>query len=396
MRIPAMAWIAAATLVLGRQSQADPLLEITLPGLQTTAPVLHTKLNHYLSPTEFPAVGSEERYWACLVSLDPINRKGVLRHEGRDRMIEFTLLPYASLYYRGAPAALGDFPEGTMVEAWGYGDTTTQTLKHILRLSDDFSVKSFANQAYRIDAIDLGQRTFSATIVSAPRTSSAAYEVSTQTTSPPTSGAAETKVQFQFNDQTRWYRGKCVSEPAKLAIGQTIKVNFIRKFNNDSPVITRCKEVWLDMESQDLATALQYKSFVSYARDRGFPLRIDTVEDKTRVLTATLLETGLPSVHTEWKIGPGHDLSPAAASLRMWEPAGGQGGPDRIGGVTITAIEEMPVGYGCGGAKITLTVPYLIEGFRPGCILKLYANGMHCPCLPIEERLPKEFDPFQR
>ena len=378
------------------QAPGDPLDELTLPGLQLTAPVLREKSNKDVPPTPFPSVGSEERYWASLVSLDPLNRKGLLRHEGRDRMLEFTLLPYASLYYRGAPAALGDFPEGTMVEVWAYGDPTTQTPKHILRLSDDFSVNSFAQQAYRVDAIDQGKRTFTATIVTAPRDTPAKFVLGQPTTSPPTLKADEAKVVFQFNDQTRWYRGKSLSDPSELAVGQVIKTNFIRKFNNDPPLITRCKEVWLDLESQDLATALQLKSFINYTRDRGFPLRVDTIDNTKKILTATLLETGLPNVWKDWKVGPGNDLSPAAASLRMWEPNGGQGGPDRIMNVTITAIEEVPVGYGQGGAKLTMTVPYLLEAFRTGYILKLYANGMYCPCLPIEERLPKEFDPFLR
>lgn len=86
----------------------------------------------------------------------------------------------------------------------------------------------------------------------------------------------------------------------------------------------------------------------------------------------------------------------AAASLRMWEPNGGQGGADRVSNVGLTALEELPVGYGCGGAKLTFTLPYLLEAFRPGCILKLYPNGTEVPTLPIEERLPKDFDPFLR
>jgi hypothetical protein len=79
----------------------------------------------------------------------------------------------------------------------------------------------------------------------------------------------------------------------------------------------------------------------------------------------------------------------------MWEPAGGQGGPDAVG-VTMNSIEGLPVGNGCGGAQMTLTVPFLLEGFRPGNILKFYPNGSSIPILPFEERMHDEYDPFLR
>lgn len=388
-------WVALAIVVAAEsRSPAEPIEELTLPRLQTTAPLLQIK-NKMIPPREFPPVGSEERYWACLVSVDPINRRGVLRHEMRDRMIEFTLLPYAALYYRGAPASLADFPIGTMVEVWAYGDRTSSTPKHVLRFSDDFSVKSFANQAYRIDGVDPGRRTFSATLLAAPRTSPPPYEMSLRTSSSPSPAAEETKIEFSFTDQTRWYRGRSLAEASDLAVGQLIKVNFMRKLLNlHPPVITRCSEVWLDAESQDLATALQLKSFTVYLRDRGYPLRIDTVDNQEKVLTATLLETGLP--YQDWKIGKPQQLSPAAASLRTWEPNGGQGGSDSVSNVILIAVDEVPAGYGCAGVRLTLKVPYLIEGFRPGFLLRIWPAGIRGPQLPIEERLPKEFDPFLR
>lgn len=375
----------------------EPVRELTLPGLRLVQPTLTgTRPNTYYAPTEFPPVDSEQRYWACLVQSDPINRKGILRHENRDRLLTFSLLPSAMLFYRGAPASLADIPEGTMVEVWAYSDTDSQTPRHVLRISDDFSVKAFARQNYRVDSVKPAEWLFTATLITANRDTPAPYEISRATTSLPSPPAEESQVVFRYNDQTRWYLGDRIVDSSALVVGQQIQTNYIRRFNNDHPVITRCTEVWLDQPSQDLATRLQLKSFVNHQRDRGYPLRIDSVDDAARRIVATLLETGLDRPHREWRPGTGYYMSPASASLRMWEPAGGQGGPDGIGNVTLVKLEETPVGYGSGGAQVTLEVPYLVEGFRPGHILKVYPPGVNCPCLPIEERLPKEFDPFLR
>ncbi len=345
---------------------------------QTVPPKLRTKSDQFVSPLEFPKADSESRLWACLVSTDPINRRGVLRLEDRDRLLEFTLHPAAPLFYCGAPASLADFPTGCMVEIWGYGDEATQLPRNILRMSDDFSVKSFSKKAYRIDSIDTDKQKFSATLVDDPRSDGWPYEPSL------TSGGrllidspAETQkpIEFSFDGQTRWYIGNRFADANDLAVGQLIKTNFIRKFYDGPPLITRCTDVWLDMNSQDQVTKRQLKSFIAYTRDRGFPLRVDAIDDENKVLTVTLLETGLNDIFKEWKVGQVHDLSAATTTLRMWEPNGGQSVPDRMFGVNITAIEELPIGYGCGGAKLTFNVPMLYEAYRPGTIIKLYPSG---------------------
>jgi len=177
-------------------------------------------------------------------------------------------------------------------------------------------------------------------------------------------------------------------------VGQRIQTNFIRNFSPGPPLKTLCNEVWLDTQSQDLATLNQLKAFTEYSRDRGFPLRVDAIDDEKKEVQLTLLETGLNSIFKEWKIGETHDFSAAATTLRIWEPNGGQSVPDRMFNVKLTAIEELPIGYGSGGAKMTFTVPILYEAYLKGTIINLYPGGRSVTTLPIEERLPKEFDQF--
>ena len=359
-------------------------------------PVLKTKTGKIVSPLEFPAVDSEERFWACLVSSDPINRRGVLRWEQRDRMFEFELLPYAPLFYRGAPACLADIPTGTMLEVWGYGDEKTNLPRNILRMSDDFSVKAFQQQVYKVDAIDADKKSFQASLVKRDPAHSQAY-VPADLKKDQSDLAPDSKpVTFSFNDQTDWYIGNRLATHEDLSVGQTILTNFIRKFYDGPPLITRCTEVWLDLESQDLATRKQFKAFQSYQRDRGFPLRVDRVDDAKKLVEVTLLETGWNDIFREWKPGTVHDFCASTTQLRTWEPNGGQSVPDRMFGIVIQEIKETPIGYGNGGVSMLVQVPRLYEAYRPGTIIKLYPSNHPVPILPIEERLPKEFDTFLR
>ena len=266
-------------------------------------------------------------------------------------------------------------------------------------MSDDFSVKSFSDLAYRVVEVDLQKRMFTATLVPLPRSSPSLYiavlTAGGKVSSTPSDDRTN-KIEFSFNAQTAWYIGSRFAEPTDLAVGQLIKANFIRKFFAGPPLITRCHEVWLDVESQDLATSRQLRSVTAYLRDRGFPLRVDSIDDANKLLKPTLLESGLHQISKEWKVGQTHDLSASTTLLRMGEPNGGQSVPDRMSGVTLKSIEELPIGYGCGGESLTFSVPMLYEAYRPGTILKLYPQGHAVPILPIEERMPKEFDTFLR
>jgi hypothetical protein len=360
------------------------------------APTLRYGNGQVIASHEFPPVGSEERFWACLVSSDPINRCGVLRWETRDRMIEFTLLPYAPIFYRGAPASLADIPPGTMVEVWAFRDEVSSLPRNVMRLSDAFSMQRFSDISYKVESIDLDRGSFTAIATKRAVDESDVYKPAQPTNGSISATFEDQPVSFSFNGQTKWYIGDRIASKSDLAVGQQINVNFIRKFYDGPPLITRCTEVWLDEESHSLAARNQLAAFQSYQRDRGFPLRVDAVDDAKKQVWVTLLETGWNDIHKEWKPDTTHDFSASTTSLRSWEPNGGQGGPDRMFGVHLLEITETSIGYGNGGAKMLFEVPLMYEAYRVGTIIKLYPNNHPVPILPIEERMPKEFDTFLR
>src|SRR3954463_8108956 len=105
-----------------------------------------------LQPGEFPPEGSAHYLAGEMIQMDHVNRTGTLRPDRRndqrtddyDRPMPFTLLPYGSMRYQGAPAELRDIPIGTPLHGLFYfepeaGKDGKGAFTQAFRLEDDFS-----------------------------------------------------------------------------------------------------------------------------------------------------------------------------------------------------------------------------------------------------------------
>src|SRR5215217_7747372 len=81
-----------------------------------------------LAPGEFPPEGTSHAIAGELIALDHVNRAGTLRPDRTDAQrrgdwdlpLDFTMLPYGSIRYVGAPATLKDIPIGTHLHGQFY------------------------------------------------------------------------------------------------------------------------------------------------------------------------------------------------------------------------------------------------------------------------------------
>ena len=95
------------------------ILSSTVNGQLSTA--AESGEPYQLKPAVFPPAGTSHAIAGELIALDHVNRTGTLRPDRTDAQrrgdwdlpLHFTLLPYGSLRYHGAPAALKDIPLGT-------------------------------------------------------------------------------------------------------------------------------------------------------------------------------------------------------------------------------------------------------------------------------------------
>ena len=370
------------------------------PAFRTDANA-NPKLSWYrLVDGKFPPANSAHAISGELIQCDHPERRFRIRVDRDDSQqvahfdmpLEAGLLPYGSVYYHGAPAALQDIPLGTHLHGSFYlkdpGDTSPPPprpdrrhaadweFKRCLRLEDDFSFYARRKQAWRIDALDLAGKKLTATLVSDGKPL----------------GTAKT---FNLMGGTRVHVGDGFGGLESIATGQTAQLN-ITWATLHGP--GRVLEIWLDEESRRLATARQLARHSDHVRDRGLPGWIDAVDDEKQIVTITFFDGVDPKLFEElkgidekphgWPFSAPEDdpkapkggIAVAQECLMTYEPM-----HDRKGG-NILEITEVPPEVGSSGVRIRVKCCMMLEGFRPGRVVRFYPATWPVNVLPKEEQ----------
>lgn len=349
-----------------------------------------------LVPNQFPPPGSAHEIGGELIGIDRVNRTGTLRFERTDYQqrgnwdmpLHFTMLPYGSVWYRGAPAELRDIPLGTHLIGQFYWDDayfknpkTKEALAErrisldsgfhqVVRFEDDFSYMTRLGRMWLVETIDLEKKTITATPVGAKGESIDAKP-----------GV------FQVNAATRFWKGKGVGSLADLKVKDTCLINFtFRTMRLDG----RCTDIWHDAESRALATSQQMETHRLYQREHGLAGQVEAVDDKARKMTVTLFDGFDLSLKDDFAkkptikdmlVDPYVSVAVAEESLRAYDPI------NDTKRAKIVEWKSVPVAPGCSGWQITLQPDLLLEGFRPGRIVRLFAGVWGVTDLPREEKL---------
>tara|TARA_R110002096_G_scaffold168538_4_gene339382 strand:- start:1594 stop:2811 length:1218 start_codon:yes stop_codon:yes gene_type:complete len=356
---------------------------------------------------EFPPEGSAHYISGELVDIDHLERELVLRVDRsddqtagmKDRTIDATMLPYGSVYSNGQPATLRDLPIGTHLHGWFYerpeGEEKVWTMKHgkltssvgqrvsnevdftrCLRLEDDFSYRARQNQIWKVDAVDLEANELKAILHQGGKPV----------------GDAQT---FELRTSTEVYQEKGFGSLTDIQPGQEVLMNLTWATLYNSG---RVLQIWLDVESRKLASSRQLERHRNHVRDRGIPGWVDAVDDKKNLVTITFFEGVDPKLFEDFDIivpeplgwptsgGAKDDLKPkgtiavARDCLMTYEPVN-----DRKGG-NILKVASVPKLPGSSGLQIQVQCGMLLEGYRPGGIVRFYPASWKVVSLPLEER----------
>lgn len=349
-----------------------------------------------LKGSDFPPEHSAHAIGGELIAIDRINRTGTLRLDRTDAQsrgnwdlpLPFTMLPYGTVWYHGAPAELRDVPLGTHLTGLFYWDSTlanSASTKQLvgerklnpddrgfhwaLRLEDDFSLFARQGRHWRLEAYDAEKKTISVTPLDSK-------------------GAPDGKASlFQVNEATRIWKGRGFGEPGDLKPGLTLLLNTTyRTMRLDG----RCTDLWLDTASQALAAAQQRDAHRLYLREHGLAGRVEVVDDKARTMTVTLFEDfdlalrddfSKPAIVREKQVPPFVSIAVAEDSLRAYDPINDiKRGP-------VLGWKEVPRVPGSSGWQITVQPEVMLEGFRPGRVVRLFAGVWGVTDLPREEKL---------
>ena len=349
---------------------------------------------------QFPPENSAHAISGELIQVDHLERRFQLRVDRDDSQqagyfdlpLDSVMLPYGSIYSHGTPAALQDIPLGTHLHGLYYlkaADdkappasaayrrvTSEAAFKRCIRLEDDFSFHARQKQIWKIDKVSLAEKKLTATLL----------REGTPIGSP--------KV-FDLLNSTRVRMGTSFSTLEALQAGQAVQFNLTwATLYGPGRILV----VWLDEPSRQLATAQQLERHRDHIRERGLPGWVKAVDDDQQIVTITFFDGVDPQLFEElkgineephsWPFSKQEDdpkapkggIAVSRESLMTYDPVN-----DRKGG-NILAIEKVPVGPGNSGVQIQVKCCMLLEGHRPGGIVRFYPAPWKVIALPHEEQ----------
>ena len=331
---------------------------------------------------EFPPEGSAHAFSGELIDVDHLERRFVLRVDRTDNQrrshfdlpVESTMLPYGSIWYHGAPAALADIPLGTHLHGLFYekdpqDPTSTVEGRHnrksteidftrCFRLEDDFSRCRRLGQSWQIESVDLKEKLLSVRLVGED------------------GGVGESQT-FDLQSSTRVWNGRQVVGPEDLSEGQEVLMN-ITWATLYGP--GRVLEIWIDEESRQLATDHQSRKHHEHVRERGLPGWVDEVDNHQRIVTVTFFGNVDPVLFEELRQGDQAGVAVAKRNLQTYDPVN-----DRKRG-PILEVNRVPEAPGSSGVQIKIRPDLMLEGYRPDRIVRVYPSAWPVIALPLEQQ----------
>ena len=370
---------------------------------------------------KFPPLDKAHVYRGELAFVDHANRRGSLRVEGdgmffRNSPHPFALLPYAEVRYHGAPADLRDIPLGTVLHVHAFlpPDPKTSVVpvlpvdnktkdadhnrgagifpaeNHVLLLEDEPSHCRRVGKVWKLKEVDL--KNDQAGMIVARRV--------------PKTGDDSTAIEQEmtFDAATRIWRGREVLTVADLIADGAWPRSGKKALNDQSVLLginwkptpngifTRFHicDIWLDDAAMDRAAHRQTETHKAFIRSRWMAAKVDAVEYGKfghAKVTATLFGGMDESLYADFKKGDGAMMSPVESTLKhnhgAYSPAHmACKGPL----LDVTKLDGKPP-TGSSGIQIHFETDLILEGVRPGRVVRVRPSNWPVVNLPREEYL---------
>ncbi len=369
-------------------------------------------------PGKFPLLDKALTYRGELVFVDHANRRGSVRVQAegtyfRNAPHPFALLPYGIVRYHGAPADLRDIPLGTVLHLHAYlppdpkfsavpvlpidngqknsgysGAGTAPAENHVLLLEDEPSYCRREGKTWQLKELSIqnGQGIIKGSRGPNPKDGEPAEEDMT------------------FDAATRIWRGReCLtvdelvaegvwpSEGKKSLVGQNVWLGITWK-PTPSSIFTRfhISDIWLDEVALQRASRNQTETHKAFIRSRWMPAGIDAVEYGKfgrAIVTATLFGGMDESLYADFTKDSVAFMNAAENTLKH---AGGNYGPAHMAskGTILEVLKTSePIPLGSSGVQIRFETDLIIEGIRPGRVVRVRASSWPQVDLPREEFL---------
>lgn len=362
----------------------------------------------------FPPLEKAHSYRAVLAFVDHANRRGSFRVETpgeffRNAPHPFSMLPYGIVRYQGAPADLRDIPLGTVLHVRAFlppdpgtsavpvfqpGNPERPAENHVLLLEDEPSFCLREGLVWKLKEVEV----------------QANQGLITATLEPKAGGDGKAGVQtLTFNTATRFWRGReclgvddLITEglwPAsgKKALGD-LPVQLGRSWEpTPGGVFLRyhVADVWLEEAAMQRAEKKQTEAHKALIRSRWMPAWIDAVEYGTfgrAKVTATLFGGMDASLYADFKGGSSAQMSAVESTLKHTH--GDYSPAHMASGGTILEVTTLPgdAPLGSSGLQIRFETDLIIEGIRPGRVVRIRPGNWPVVNLAREEYLRDSFE----
>jgi hypothetical protein len=198
---------------------------------------------------------------------------------------------------------------------------------------------------------------------------------------------------FDLLNSTRVFKGNAFADLKALQPGQSVLFNLTWVTLYGPGRIT---DLWLDEAARAFATAHQLECHRNHVRERGLPGWVTAVDDEQQLVTVTFFGNVDPKLFDELALKdpnapPPKDGSPPPAepvgslavareSLMTYDPVNDR----KRGG--ILEMKTIPTEPGSSGIQIKLKMDLMLEGYRPGRVVRFYPATWPVNALPQEER----------
>ena len=366
---------------------------------------------------KFPPLEKAKAYDGQLVFVDHANRRGSLRVTGGELFHStaphpFAMLPYGIVRYHGAPADLRDVPLGTMLHGRFYlppdpklssvpiidkaslkpgGILTHPAENHAILLEDEPSFCLREGKVWKLKEVTLTGNKQG--LIVANREPKAGGE------------GKEGEQQMSIDAATRFWRGReqlgledLIAEglwPAdgtKSLGGQVVHLginwkpdgHWERRVGNR----LRISDIWLDETAMQRATRHQVEVHRELIRSRWMPAWVDGVEYGkfgSATVTATLFGGMDPSLYADFQKGIDGQVAASEANLKH-EYGTVRHSLVAISGPILDVMkQDKEIPLGSSGIQIRIKVDQIIEGIRPGRIVRIRPMNWPDDAVPREE-----------
>jgi len=370
---------------------------------------------------KFPPLEKAHAYRGELVFVDHANRRGSIRVQGsgmffRNDPHPFALLPYGIVSYHGAPADLRDIPLGTVLHVRAFlppdpkisavpvlpvdnkskdanhnrGTGIAPAENHVLLLEDEPSHCQRECLVWKLKEVDV-TRGCEGMIVA---------------TREPKQGsdAKATEEKMTFDAATRAWRGRerlsieeLIAEDAwpaegkKSLGGQAVLLGITWRPTPDG-IFTRfhISDIWIDDAAMQRAARSQTETHKAFIRSRWMAAWIDAVEYGKfgrATITATLFGGMDDSLYADFKKGTSATMNAVENNLKHTHGAYGPWHMASRG--TLLDVTKAPgnAPLGSSGIQIQFETDLIIEGIRPGRVVRVRPGNWPQVQVPREEYL---------